>query len=429
MPSPASGEDGGDQDLTVDGAPGRPRRSVERLRIVLAFGGLVLIGLGAGATGVVVPYQITDYGVSKVVVGLLFFAFSGGYVLSGAANGGLIRWLGTRGQLTLGAGVYLATALGIGLHPSFPVLLGASLALGFGTGILDSGLNAYVATLPGRTALLNYLHAFFGVGALLGPLLAAEIVDHRHLPWQDTYLVLAAVSVPLVVGFALVYPSRADAAPDHEAHHGAPLTLALRRPEVWVAATFLALYVGVEVTVGNWGYSLLTLGQGQEGLLASRVVSGYWLGLTLGRFTLNAAAPRAGVSLARMMYGCLFGVIAAVLLTWWAPNAALGALGFALMGFFLGPMFPTTIAVTPLLLPSRLVATAIGLLVGASVVGGAVFPWLAGALAQGLGLRTLLPYLLVLGILQTAGWWTIARRLRADAAVPPAVPAGSAGPV
>jgi fucose permease len=89
-------------------------------------------------------------------------------------------------------------------------------------------------------------------------------------------------------------------------------------------------------------------------------------------------------------------------------------------------MFPTTIAVTPLLLPGRLVATAIGLLVGASVVGGAVFPWLAGALAQGLGLRALLPYLAILGVLQTAGWWTIARRLPASDDVAPtgAPPAG-----
>jgi fucose permease len=84
-------------------------------------------------------------------------------------------------------------------------------------------------------------------------------------------------------------------------------------------------------------------------------------------------------------------------------------------------MFPTTIAVTPRLLPARLVATAIGLLVGASVIGGAVFPWLAGALAQGLGLRSLLPYLLVLAVLQTAGWWSIARRLRRPEPAPASV--------
>jgi fucose permease len=200
----------------------------------------------------------------------------------------LIRVLGTRGQLSLGAAVYVVTALGIWLHPGFPVLLVASIALGFGTGVLDSGLNAYVATLPGHTALLNYLHAFVGVGALLGPLLAAEIVDHRRLPWQDTYLVLALVAVPLVIGYAVAYPARADTAPVEVLHPVAvlpsvapgersdrrpssrsgkldgPLALALRRPEVGFAAAFLALYVGVEVTVGNWGYSLLTLGQGTE---------------------------------------------------------------------------------------------------------------------------------------------------------------------
>jgi fucose permease len=386
------------------------------VRVGLSFAGLVLVGLGAGATGVLVPYQLADYRISKVLLGLLFFAFSGGYVLSGLANGALIRWLGTRGQLVLGCSVYLVTAFGIGLHPSFPLLAVGSVAFGFGTGILDAGLNAYVATLPNHTSLLNYLHAFFGVGALLGPLLAGEIVDHRRLPWQDTYLVLGAVSAPLLIGFAVVLPRRVSV----PLSSGAALRPALRRPEVWLAATFLVLYVGVEVTVGNWGYSLLTLGQGREGLLASRVVSGYWLGLTVGRFLINAIASRLGVSLQRMMYGCLAGVIAATLLTWWGPNAAVGALGFGLMGFFLGPMFPTTIAVTPRLLPGRLVATAIGLLVGASVIGGAFFPWLAGALAQGLGLRSLLPYLLVLAMLQTVGWWSIARRLRDEVPVPAA---------
>jgi fucose permease len=404
MPRPGGVEEAEDADPT-------PARLV---RVGLAFAGLVLVGLGAGATGVLVPYQLADYRISKVLLGLLFFAFSGGYVLSGLANGALIRWLGTRGQLVLGCSVYLVTAFGIGLHPSFPLLAVGSVAFGFGTGILDAGLNAYVATLPNHTSLLNYLHAFFGVGALLGPLLAGEIVDHRQLPWQDTYLVLGAVSAPLLIGFAVALPRRVSVPPGS----GAALRPALRRPEVWLAATFLVLYVGVEVTVGNWGYSLLTLGQGREGLLASRVVSGYWLGLTVGRFLINAIASRLGVSLQRMMYGCLAGVVAATLLTWWGPNAAVGALGFGLMGFFLGPMFPTTIAVMPRLLPGRLVATAIGLLVGASVVGGAFFPWLAGALAQELGLRSLLPYLLVLAILQTVGWWSIARRLRDEVPTP-----------
>ncbi len=395
------------------------RIGVTRVRLVLAFAGFILIGLGAGAAGVLIPYQITDYHIDKVLIGLMFFAFSGGYVLSGMANGTLIRRLGTRAQLTAGSTSYLVMSLGIGLHPSFPLLLAASVVLGFGTGTLDAGLNAYLTTLPGHTALLNVLHAFFGVGALLGPLLAAALVN-RQVPWQDVYLVLAVVTVPLVVGFAVVFPRRAEPADGEE--HGAPLTLALRRREVWLAATFLFLYVGVEVTVGNWAFSLLTLDKGQGVLFAGYVVSGYWLGLTVGRFVLNAVAGLAGVSLLTMMYACLAGVLAATLVTWWGPNAAVAALGFGLIGFFLGPVFPTTVAVTPRLLPARLVPTAVGLLVGASVVGGAVFPWLAGAVAQGFGLRTLLPYLLVLGVLQALGWWRIAHRMRAADSLPALVP-------
>jgi fucose permease len=399
-----------------------------RIRLALAFLGFILLGLGSGAAGVLIPYQMADYQVDKVVIGLTFFAFSGGYVLSGLSNGMLINRLGTRGQLTLGAAAYLVTAFGIGLRPAFPVLLAASVVAGFGTGVLDSGLNAYVTTLPGHVALLNYLHAFFGVGALLGPLLATELVT-RQRPWQDTYLVLAAVSVPVLIGFAVALPRRVGPLPDGHPS-GAPLAAVLRHPAVWLAALFLGLYVGIEVTVGNWSFSLLKLAQGQADRFAGGVVAGYWLGLTLGRFLLNALVARLGLSVSTMMYACVGGVIAATLVTWWSPGVLVGALGFALIGFFLGPVFPTVIAVTPQLLPGRLVSTAVGLLVGASVVGGSFLPWLAGAVAEGFGLPSLLPYLLVLAVIQVGGWWTIAHQLHRPIPVTaPADPPASSSPV
>ncbi len=377
---------------------------MRRLPIGLAFGGLVLIGLGGGAGGVLIPYQMADYHVDKVVVGLLFFAYSGGYVLSGLANGPMIHRLGVRGHLVSGSAVYLVTALGIGLHPGYGGLVGATAALGFGSGVLDSGLNAYIASLPRHTTLLNLLHAFYGIGALVGPVLATQLV-HRHVPWQDTYLVLAACVVPLIVGFAVALPAR-TAVPDESA--GSPLRLAFGHRAVWLGALFLFLCVGVEITIGNWGFTLLTQGQGRDELTAGYVVSGYWLGLTAGRFLISAATSRAGIGPAAMLYGCLAGAVGSVVLIWVGP----APFGFALLGFFLGPMFPTTIAVTPSLVPVRLVPAAIGLMIGSSVIGGGLFPFVAGALAQRFGLLVLLPYVLVLAIAQTAGWWAIARRLR-----------------
>jgi fucose permease len=168
--------------------------------------------------------------------------------------------------------------------------------------------------------------------------------------------------------------------------------------------------VGIEVTVGNWSFSLLTEQRGAGQLLAGYVVSGYWLGLTLGRFLLNTAASRAGLTVVDLLFLCFAGLTVVILLTWWGPSAVLTMIGFGLIGFFLGPVFPTTIAVLPRLTPARLVPTVVGLLVGASVVGGAFFPWLAGSLAQALGLGSLLPYCLVLAVSLTGVWWKIARQ-------------------
>jgi fucose permease len=69
------------------------------------------------------------------------------------------------------------------------------------------------------------------------------------------------------------------------------------------------------------------------------------------------------------------------------------------------------VAVVPRLTPNRLVPTAIGILIGVSVVGGAFFPWIAGTLADTIGLGSLLPFVLLLGVALLGNWWLLARRL------------------
>ncbi len=385
--------------------------SGQRPGLVLAFGGFVLIGVVGGATGVVIPSQLADYHVDRITIGLTFFTFSAGYLLASVANSLLIRRLGVRGQLAAGTAVLLASALGMGTRPPFAVLAGMAAVLGFGAGVIDSGLNAYVTTLPGHTALLNYLHAFFGIGALIGPVLAAAMLDPHllHRPWPQVYLVLAALAVPVLVGALVLLPRRVAVAPRQQPHM--PVRAAVRRPEVLLAALFLFGYVGLEASVGNWGFSYVTDQRGQGALLAGWVVSGYWLGLTLGRFVLGALAARTGVGVPAMVYGCLAGVCLSVLVVWFGPGAALATAGFALLGFFLGPVFPTMIAALPQLTRPDLVSSAIGLLIGASVVGGAALPFAAGALAQRAGVGSLPPYLLALGLASLLAWWRIAVRI------------------
>ena len=381
------------------------------LRMGIAFFGFALIGANGGAAGVVLPGLSSYYQVDKSVVGLLFLASSTGYFLSAFSSSLLLEKLGPRRFLVMGALTFLLGTLTIGLKPPFVAVLATRLFLGFGIAIIETGLNAYVVALPRSTSLLNSLHAFYGAGALFGPVIAAAILA-MHWGWNSVYFAWTLLSLPLLLGFAIVFSHQlptASRGKEEEAAIGNVLTAALRLPVVWWASLFLLLYVGIEVSLGNWSYTFLVEGRHQQILLSSLTVSGYWLGLTLGRFTLSNIAERLGISNAGLIYGCMAGIVTGVLIIWLFPFEIAAAIGFFFIGYSLGPIYPTTVALMPDLVSSRLVSSAIGFLVSMSILGIAVFPWLAGILAQSTGIWSLLPYTIALTALMLLFWWVIFR--------------------
>jgi fucose permease len=377
----------------------------------IAFFGFALIGANGGAAGVVLPSLSSYYQVDKSVVGLLFLASSTGYFLSAFSSSLLLQKLGPRRFLMMGALTFLLGTLTIGLKPPFVAILATRLFLGFGIAIIETGLNAYVVALPRNTSLLNSLHAFYGAGALFGPVVAAAILA-MNWGWNSVYLTWTLLSLPLLLGFAIAFSHQLPAASkrkEEEAATGNVLTAALRLPVVWWASLFLLLYVGIEVSLGNWSYSFLVEGRHQQVLLSSLTVSGYWLGLTLGRFTLSNIADRLGIGNVGLIYSCMAGIVIGVLIIWLFPFEVAAAIGFCFIGYSLGPIYPTTVALMPDLVPSRLVSSAIGFPVSMSILGIAVFPWLAGILAQSIGIWSLLPFTIVLTVSMLLFWWIIFR--------------------
>ncbi|HEY7975431.1 MAG TPA: MFS transporter [Ktedonobacterales bacterium] len=394
----------------------QPMPAEQRRRLGLAFSSFILIGANDAALGVLLPSIIAHYGIDKATAALLFPASTLGFLLAAFNSGMLLERLGRRAYLVVGAGLFLIGAGLVVLTPPFPLLLPALFVIGFGEALLDAGFNAYVAGLPRNSALLNYLHAFYGAGALLGPLIASVILA-RSWGWNVTYLVWLLGGILAVIGFARVFDGQGAAAKAARSKGGADqapglLGTTLRMRFVWICALFLFLYVGAEVSLGSWSYSLLTESRGQGPLLAGWMVSGYWLGLTIGRVVLGRVAERIGAS--RLILWCLVGVLAAALLFWPAPNGFLNALALLLAGFSLGPIFPSTIAVVGRVMPLRLQPTAIGFLASLGSMGGAAFPWLAGNLAQRFGLWSLLPFVAALAAAMIALWLMLQRSVETD---------------
>ncbi len=398
--------------------PASPQRPLAP--IVFAYATFVLAGLSAGVGGVLLPAQIRDYGLDKATIGVTFFAFSAGFLLAGTTAGALVHRLGTRAALGVGGAAFILAGLATATRPAFAVLVAVQVVAGYGTGVLESVLNAHLAALPGSTTLLNWLHACFGAGALIAPPLATWMLGFTS--WTSVWLVLALACVPLVAGFAVTLrnppggatepATAADAAPVDTGL----LRAALRRPAVLLGSVFLAVYVGLEISVGNWGFSYLVGERGQAEVLAGYTISGYWLGLTLGRVVMGPLATRLAWTATRLTFACLLGVTGAAALLWAAPSTAVAVAAFALLGFCLGPIFPTTMAVAPSFATAELAPTTIGLLNGVSVLGGALGPFLAGALADRAGIWTLPPFVLALAVTQLAIWWRTVQHLPAPSA-------------
>src|SRR5207253_3230802 len=111
-------------------------------------------------------------------------------------------------------------------------------------GVLLPSMRAHYGIDKGTVGLLflagttGYLHAFYGVGALLGPLLASAILAVGW-GWNSVYFVWVGLSVVLAAGFVALFAGRGNLVHHERAMEGGSgnvLAAALRLRIVWLTA-------------------------------------------------------------------------------------------------------------------------------------------------------------------------------------------------
>lgn len=169
---------------------------------------------------------------------------------------------------------------------------------------------------------------------------------------------------------------------------------ALSNKVTWLVAIFLLGYVGVEVSLGGWLVTFMLRVRNGGDFESGLVVTGFWLGLTIGRVVLGFVTGRIGEKLAITIYLGLS--MAFELMFWLIPSFISSAIFAGLLGFFLGPLFPAAIVEAAKLLPRHLHVSAIGFAAAFGGGGAALFPFAVGAIAQAKGVEVLQPIALAL---------------------------------
>jgi fucose permease len=377
------------------------RRASRALQLI-ALVAFLSLGLPDGVLGVAWPSLRRSFALSMSQLGVLLWAGALGYLASSVASGAVVARLGLGRTLVASSAATAASALGYAVAPSWAVIVASAGVAGIGAGAIDAGVNAFAAArLSPRWT--TWLHASYGVGAALGPLLTGAVLAMTGA-WRVAYAVIGLVLAPMTVAFAVTANRWAvDIAPARSASAGAAMADALRQPAVWASVLPFFVYAGLEVGAGQWAYSWLVEGRGVPPGAGARWLGIYWASLTASRVALGALAGR--VSTEALLRGSLAAVPLGVLVLWAGVGPSAGAGGLLLLGLALGPIFPLLIAATPGQVGAAYATHAIGFQVAAFYLGSATLPGAAGLLARPFGLDVLGPFLLVmamaLGMLHT----------------------------
>jgi fucose permease len=364
------------------------------------------------------------------------------------------------GRARIRTGTLVAAATGLialalaaeAAAPSLWVLITGTVLFGVGFGTLDTALNAHAARHFGARDI-NWMHASYGLGATIGPLLVTGLLAGGR-SWRLVYAVMAAVLVVLGGVLALARhgwtspaPRAAPQAPP------APGSLApgsstpgsppppspvpppaspvpppaspvppspslgadpVNRSAVAVARvlTFTAVETGLESAAGIWGYLFLTAGRGLPAAAAGLAVSAYWAMMCAGRVVLGPVAQRLGPArvLAAAVAGVPLGAVLMALPISGPGSGALAVAGLMVVGLAAAPVFPLVTLTTG---TTRMV----GLQVAASAAGNAALPAVLGVAIGAAGAQVLGPFLLALSLAMAALF--LSGRSRAAPAVTP----------
>lgn len=386
--------------------------------ILLAYIAFISLGLPDGLLGVAWPSIRASFSRPLDSLGMMLIASTTGYLTSSFASGRIIGRLGVGKTLAFSCAATGLGLIGYTLAPAWWTMVGLAVLAGLGAGAIDAGLNTYVASHFGE-GLMQWLHACFGIGVTLGPIIMTLGLTHFN-SWRVGYATVGTAQLALATCFLLtlaMWQDKQDPADDERpkrlTDYKTSIPETLRQNAVWLSMLLFFIYTGIEATLGNWTYSLLTEARDIAPQQAGFWAGSYWATFTIGRTVAGLYARRVGVH--TIVKTSLLAALCGALILWWNPVEVASLVGVAIIGLAIAPIFPALVSGTSVRVSPRFAANTIGIQIGAAGLGAATLPGFAGFLARRISLEVIPIYVLA-AIVLLFGLYAVSIR-REDTAI------------
>lgn len=381
--------------------PDKPSRS--RLAdVLLTYAVFAALGVTDGLISVAWPSIRAEFGLPVDALGMLLFTVMTGYLLISFFSGRVIsrypaKWLTAAGCLMVASGftVYI-------LAPAWLFILTAGIMVGAGNGLISSAISADLASRF-SPRITQWLHACYGVGITLGPLAMTYSVT-RLDTWRWGYILV--ITIQFILFSVHIFTSGQDRNKSRltdQNHHESPegfrpsISQSLKERPVILSILFFFFYAGLESTMGNWSYTLLTTSRGINPEAAGVLVGSFWGVYTLSRILAGFTGGKTGMN-KMILYSVLISLAGGILLII-SGSAAFSIAGVLIFGFAIAPVYPGMMASTTERTGRLHTPNTIGMQIGAAGFGVAVIPGNAGLLAGVYGMESIPPVLAVLSLI------------------------------
>lgn len=374
----------------------------------LTFAGL---GLSLGLLGVAWPYMQSEFSLALDSVTLLLLVQTIAYTLASFIIGRVMARLGSGVTLAGGTLILALCMFAIAASSTWAMVIAFGLIAGFGSGLVDAGLNMYVTTYHSARDM-NWLHASFGIGITLGPLLMTYCV--LNFKWQVGYAIVGGVLL-LILALLIVtrhlWRNEGFQSAENSPVRRASFSESLRLPVVWFSMIIFLAYVGVELGIGQWAYTLLTQSRDIAPDVAGTWVSIYWGVFTGGRIFFGFIANRFDPT--HVIRWCLLAMIVGAVMLAWNPLPIIGSLGLIIVGIAEAPIFAMLMTTTPQRFGLEHAENGVSLQMVCVGIGSAILPGIIGTIGKNYGLEMMTTTFAVMSIVALIAH-EMAHRARAD---------------
>ncbi|MEM7029903.1 MAG: MFS transporter [Chloroflexota bacterium] len=361
-----------------------PRLST-RLLWLLTIGGFFsffVFGFMDNVRGPTLPDVLRELNLNYGQGGTIVFAAFLGFLIATSLTGVLADLVGNKVILII-SGICLALGTFIfSTGNQFMVLFVAMLIVGLGMGAVEVGGNALIVELhqEARGRYLNLLAVFHGIGALVVPIWAGQMLE-ASFTWRQVHQFSLTLPILLIVFFVLVrYPRPTSTVSD--GFNWASLRQQGFTGQMRWFYLLLASYVACEISISTWLVEFLQQTKDFSVSRSTLYLSLFFAGLMLGRLLGSFIVDRVGYL--RSILLAMIGSIVCLIIGIFGPA---GLVFFvSLSGLFLALVFPTTVAAVSEI-HTKNTSTILGVTFTFGGLGGALGPWIIGFTSDQVGLQ------------------------------------------